>query len=160
MLASIPAWVPALLLGLVFLGYRQSQPRLVKPQALVAVALAMFGLSLFGVVSAFGGEPLALLAWAVAYAVTLLLGARQFGSGSLSAVGTSVHIPGSWVPLALILAIFLAKFLLGFAAGVHSPLLHQPSFIAIMSAILGALSGGFGARALAVHRCAAAASAA
>lgn len=160
MLAAIPAWVPALLLGLVVLGYRQSQPRVVRPQALVAVALAMFGLSLFGVVSAFGGDPIALLAWAAGYAATLRLGARPFGAGRLSAVGTSVHVPGSWVPLALILAIFAAKFLLGFAAGVHAPWLHQAGFVAAMSAVLGALSGGFGARALAVHRCAAAARAA
>jgi hypothetical protein len=158
--ASIPAWVPALFLGLVFLGYRQSLPRTVKPGALVAIALAMFGLSLYGVVSAFGMEPLALLAWAAGYAVTLSLGAKHFASRGLSAAGTSVRVPGSWVPLALLLAIFVAKFALGFAAGVHSPVLHHLGFITGMSAVLGALSGGFGARALAVHRCATATSAA
>ena len=64
MLASIPVWVPILLLGLVFLGYRQSLPRTVKPGTLVAVALAMFAFSLYGVVGTFGAEPLALLLWA------------------------------------------------------------------------------------------------
>jgi len=42
----------------------------------------------------------------------------------------------------------------------HSPLLQHTGFIAAMSGVLGALSGGFGARAVAVHRCAIAASAA
>ena len=158
--ASIPVWVPALFLGLVFLGYRQSLPRTVKPGTLVAIALAMLGLSLSGVVRLFGTEPLALLLWAAGYAVAVILGTKHFASRGLVAVGTSVRVPGSWVPLALLLAIFAAKFVLGFAAGVHSPLLQHIAFIAAMSAVLGALSGGFGARAVAVHRCATATNAA
>lgn len=154
MIASIPAWLPVLFLGLVFLGYRQSLPRLVKPSTLVAVALAMFGFSLYGVVKAFGDEPLALVLWATGYAIAAVLGARHFASRGLSAIGDSVHVPGSWAPLGLMLGIFAAKFVLGFATGMHSPLLHQVGFVAIMSFVLGALSGGFGARAVAVHRCA------
>jgi len=152
--ASIPVWVPFLFAGLVLLGYRQSRPRTVKPSVLVAIALAMFGLSLYGVVSAFGADPLALLSWAKGYALAVTLGARYLAPRGLEAVGTSVRVPGSWVPLALLMAIFAAKFALGFAAGMHSPLLHNAVFIVGMSAVLGALSGGFGARALAVHRCA------
>lgn len=157
MTASIPAWLPVLFLGLVFLGYRQSLPRLVKPGTLVAVALAMFGFSLYGVVKAFGDEPLALMLWAAGYAVAAVIGARHFASRGLVAMGASVHVPGSWVPLGLMLGIFAAKFVLGFATSVHSPLLHQVGFVATMSFMLGALSGGFGARAVAVHRCATAA---
>jgi hypothetical protein len=158
--ASIPTWVPALFFGLVYLGYRQSLPRTVKPSTLVAIALAMLGLSLYGVVRAFGNEPLALLTWAMGYAIAAVLGASHFASRGLAAIGTSVRVPGSWVPLALMLAIFAAKFALGFAAGMRSPLLHDIGFIATVSSVLGALSGGFGARAVAVHRCAAATSAA
>lgn len=158
--ASIPAWVPALLLGLVILGYRQSLPRTVKPAKLIGVAMAMFALSLYGVVSAFGMEPLGLLAWAAGYAASLTLGAQYFASRGLSAKGTLVRVPGSWVPMALLIAIFGAKFMLGFAASTHAPVLHHLGFITAMSAVLGGLSGGFGARALAVQRYAAAATAA
>ena len=154
MTASIPFWVPALFLGLVFLGYRQSQPRRVKPGALVAIALAMLGLSLYGVVSAFGAQPVALLLWAFGYGIAVMLGAKYFASRGLVAEGNLVRIPGSWVPLVLFLAIFVAKFVLGFAAGVHSPLLQHIGFVAVMSGVLGFLSGGFGARAWAVHHCA------
>ena len=150
---SIPAWVPALFLVLVFLGYRQSLPHTVKPARLVAIALAMFGLSLYGVLGAFGPEPPALLAWAVGYGVAVSLGARHFIPG-LVPVGNRVRIPGSWAPLALVLGIFTAKFVLGFAAATHAPVLRLPGFAVGMSLALGALSGGFGARALAVHRCA------
>lgn len=152
MSSFIPPWVPVLFLVLVFLGYRQSLPRTVKPGTLVAIALAMFGLSLYGVVGAFGAEPLALLLWASGYALAIGAGARYFASRGMTVVGSKVRMPGSWVPLWLLLAIFAAKFLLGFMAGVHSPLLHSIGFVAVMSTVLGALSGGFGARAVAVHR--------
>lgn len=160
MLASIPTWVPFLFLGLVFLGYRQSLPRTVKPATLIALAVAMFGVSLHGVVSTFGPEPLALALWGAAYTAAVAVGAKHFASRGLAAAGTSVRVPGSWVPLALILSIFAAKFVLGFAAGMRSPLLHHVGFMSTMSFFLGALSGGFGARAFAVHRCATASSAA
>lgn len=159
MSTAIPPWVPALFLAVVFLGYRQSLPHTVKPTKLVAVALAMFGLSLYGVLAAFGSEPLALLAWAVGYGASVSLGAQRFAS-SLCAVGTRVRVPGSWVPLALVLGIFTAKSILGYVTATHAPVLHQPGFAVVMSLLLGALSGGFGARALAVHRCAATRSAA
>lgn len=158
MSTTIPPWVPALFLVLVFLGYRQSLPHTVKPTKLVAVALAMFGLSLYGVLSAFGAEPLALLAWAAGYGASVSMGAQRFAS-RLTAVGTRVQVPGSWVPLALVLGIFSAKFTLGFASATHAPVLHQLGFVIVVSLTLGALSGGFGARALAVHRCAATSSA-
>ncbi len=159
MSTSIPPWVPVLFLVLVFLGYRQSLPHTVKPATRVAVALAMLGLSLHGVLSAFRSEPLALLAWAAGYGASLSLGVPRFGAG-LATVGTRVRVPGSWVPLALVLGIFTAKFALGFATATHAPVLHQLGFVIVMSLALGGLSGGFGARAVAVHRCAASSSAA
>lgn len=159
MSTSIPPWVPVLFLVLVFLGYRQSLPHTVKPAKLVAVALAMFGLSLYGVLGAFRSEPVALLAWAAGYGASISAGVPRFGA-SLAAVGTRVRVPGSWVPLALVLGIFTAKFVLGFAMATHAPVLHQPGFVIVMSLALGGLSGGFGARAVAVHRCAASSSAA
>lgn len=158
--ASIPVWVPAVFIALVLLGYRQSVPRTIKPAMLAAVALAMFGFSLYGIVSAFGPQPLALLLWATGYAAVMVFGARYLAPRGLARAGTSVRIPGSWVPLMLLLAIFAAKFVLGFAAGAGLPLLHEAGFIAAVSGVLGALSGGFGVRAVAVHRYAATAGAA
>ena len=160
MLASIPAWVPAVFLVLLFLGYRQSSSRTVRPSTLVAIALAMFGFSLSGVASAFGVSAPAFAFWAAAYVAAALFGTRLMSSSRLVAVGPSVRVPGSWTPMALLLCIFAAKFTLGVAAGLHSPVLHSAWFVAVMSIVLGSLSGGFGARALAVHRVARAASAA
>ena len=150
--ASLPVWVPFLLVALTYVGYRQSLPRVVKPAALVAVALAMLGFSLFGVASSFGADPLALVLWAAGYLVAVILGARTFASRGLEASGGAVRVPGSWVPLVLILGIFAIKSVLGYATAVHSSMLQQAGFVAAVSLALGALSGGFGARACAVQR--------
>ena len=160
MLAFIPAWVPAVLLGLLALGWRLSRTRTVRPAALVAIAVAMFGFSLFGVASAFGADAPALLAWVAAYAAAAFGGARLVSHAGMARVGAQVRMPGSWWPMGLLVGIFTAKFALGFAAGVRAPVLHDPAFVLAMSAALGLLSGGFGARAVAVHRFARAAGAA
>ncbi|MBT9488057.1 MAG: hypothetical protein IV093_11165 [Rubrivivax sp.] len=158
MFAYIPVWVPLVLLLLLVLGQRQSRTRDVRPGLVTGIALAMFAFSLFGVVSAFGAAPAVLLLWAAAYASSVFWGARRVSSRGMALVGAAVRVPGSWVPLALMLGIFGAKFLLGFAAGVHAGFLHELWFVAAMSAVLGLLSGGFGARAVAVRRFAAAGS--
>lgn len=160
MFALIPPWVPFLLLGLLFLGYRQSVTRVVKPRVLLAVALGMLGFSLYGVASAFGASAMVLLLWAAGYLLAAVGGARRVAASGLARVGGAVRVPGSWWPMVLILGIFTAKFALGFAAGVHAPVLQSSAFIATMSLVLGALSGGFGARAFAVHRVASGAQAA
>ena len=151
-LAHIPVWVPAIALGLLALGWRLSRTRTVRPAALAAIAVAMFGFSLSGVASAFGVDPLALLVWLAGYAAAAFGGARLVSSAGMARVGALVRVPGSWLPMALIAGTFCAKFALGVAAGVHSSVLHDPAFVLAISALMGVCSGGFGAQAMAVHR--------
>ena len=63
-----------------------------------------------------------------------------------------MRLPGSWLPLALMVGIFVAKFALGFATGADAPVVHEAWFIAVVSAVLGMFSGAFAARAVAVQR--------
>jgi hypothetical protein len=152
MTASIPAWVPVLFVALAFVGYRLSQPRTVRPGKLLLIALAMFAWSLYGLLGSFGLAPLALLLWALGYGAALTLGVRHFTAQGLTTVGDQVHLPGSWVPLGLLMGIFSVRFVLGTAMAMHSPMLQDLAFIAGVSLVLGMLSGGFGARALAALR--------
>lgn len=158
MTTSIPLWVPAILVVLLTLGYRQSTTRVVRPATVVTVASAMFAFSLWGVASAFGAVPMALLAWAAGYATSVLAAGTRLAPQDMAREGERVRVPGSWLPLALMLGIFAAKFVLGFARGVGAHVLEEAWFIAGTSAMLGALSGGFAARAVAVHRFASASS--
>ena len=149
---TLPLWPFAILAGLVALGYRQSQERIVKPATLARVAAVMLSLSLYGVMASFGASPLPVLAWAVGFGGALLLGGALFAPRQLAREGSAVRLPGSWLPLGLMLGIFMAKFALGFATGIGAPFVHQAWFVALMSAAFGLFSGAFAARAMAVHR--------
>lgn len=150
MLSKIPFWVFGVLLLLVFLGFKQSRARLVTTRNMVAIALAMLGLSLYGVVAAFGPEVAPLLSWAVGIAIVAGLCRALVGPHGMQAVSGAILVPGSWIPLGLMLGIFMAKFALGFATGLGSPIVRQLWFMSAASGVFGALSGAFAARALVV----------
>lgn len=152
MTASLPVWPFFILAGLVALGYRQSLDRVVQPATLVKVALAMLALSLYGVATAFGASIVPVLAWASGFAAAVLVGGPVFAPRGLTREGGAVRVPGSWLPLALMVGIFAAKFALGFATGVGAPVVREAWFIAATSATLGLFSGAFAARAMAVRR--------
>lgn len=152
MLSKIPLWVFGVLLLLVFLGYRQSRDRLVTPLYMGAIALAMLGLSLYGVVAAFGLNVLPLLAWAVGVTTVVSLGRSVLRPRGMQAMPGAILVPGSWVPAGLMLGIFMAKFFLGFATGIGWPIVRQPGFMLAASLVFGAFSGAFAARALVVYR--------
>jgi hypothetical protein len=152
MLAKIPVWVFVVLVVLIALGLRQARTRQVPPAVLNATAVALLGLSLAGVGGAFGWHALPLLCWAAGYGLTLAAGPRRLGPHGLAMAGARVTIPGSWLPLALMLGIFAVKFLLGMATGLGLPIVHAAGFIAGVSGVLGLFSGAFGARAWTVHR--------
>ena len=98
---SIPLWPFAILAGLVALGWRQSRDRVVQPGTLAKVAVAMLVLSLYGVMAAFGVGLVPVLAWAAGFAAAAWVGAPVFAPRGLSREGGSVRVPGSWLPLAL-----------------------------------------------------------
>jgi len=153
--ASLPVWPFALLAVLVAVGYRQSRSRLVQPGTLAKLAAAMLALSLYGVTATFGASVVPMLAWAVGIAAALFLGGQLLAPSGLAREGDAVRMPGSWLPMGLMVGIFLAKFGLGFAMGVHAHVLQEAWFIAATCVVLGLLSGAFAARATAVHRFAA-----
>jgi len=150
--ASMPHWPFFIFAGLLALGMRQSRDRLVQPAAVAVMALAMLGLSLYGITAAFGTEALPVLAWATGVVALLGSGGRLLTPKGLTRVGNAVHMPGSWVPLGLMMGIFSARFGLGFATGMGADLVHEPAFIVLMSLGLGLLSGAFALRAIAVQR--------
>jgi hypothetical protein len=152
MISNIPVWVFFIFASLVFIGYRQTRTREVGVGVVAVLALSMFGLSLYGVIAAFGANTVALGAWALGVATSVTFGRGVFGPRGLVALSAArVQVPGSWLPLALMMGIFAAKFVLGFATGVGSPIVKQLWFMAGASAVFGLLSGAFTARALVVH---------
>lgn len=158
MLAQIlertPSWVFVLLFVLVALGYVQSRDRTVRRGNLAIIPVAMIALSLYGVISAFGGAVLGLIAWVLGVGLAVLLGRNLTGPRGVlfSAESRSFFVPGSWVPLALMMAIFFSKYAVNVVQARHFPIATGLVFIGATSVWYGILSGAFLARALVIWR--------
>lgn len=143
-----PVWVWGVLILLLAMGIAQSRPRHITLPRAAVLPLVMLALSLSGVLSAFaGGEPLA--AW-LAGVVLAALGIRQLGFGREAAwlaAEQRFRVPGSWWPLALMLAIFFSKFVVAVTLIEQPQLRDAPVFEWGVSLLYGVFSGVFAGRA-------------
>ena len=115
---NTPAWVWGLLGGLLWLGASQLRTQTRTLLRVAILPLAMFGLAMYGMVSAFygSGQLGAVLAvWLLAYGTVMALVARLPAPGGTAydAASGQFTVPGSAVPMALILGIFLTKYIVG-----------------------------------------------
>jgi len=151
-LQHTPTWVFGLFVALVALGLSMSFPRTMSLRRSLMLPLALLGLSLLGVASAFGSHALALPAWAAGLAAALLaLQGRVDTSGvRFSAETRRFQVPGSWVPLALMLGLFSLKFGVGVALAMQPDLRQSAGLAVAASATYGLFSGVFLGRALAL----------
>lgn len=165
-LMHTPTWVYALFVALMGLGGRQLRAHTSPLWRMVLMPMAMVALAIYGVVAAFGHSPAGLwglACWAVAALALLLAVVRRPlpASTRYDAASRRVHQPGSWVPLALILAIFLTKYSVGVMLTMHPELARQSLLAVGISTLYGVFSGLFAGRALRlwllVHRSRAAA---
>lgn len=148
-----PVWVWPLLAALIALGAAQARPRRAALARVALLPAAMLAWSLAGVAAAFGSAP-ALLAWAAAVSAAAFATAAQgVAPGTRwSAVERSFALPGSWLPLALILALFGIKFASGVMLALHPALRADAAFASAMSFAYGGFAGVFAGRALALLR--------
>lgn len=168
MLGSIvsrtPVWVWGLLAALAALGLSQVRDRTVGLRRITSMPLTMTAFSLWGTVAAFGSSPQfvgVLLVWTAAAAVALAaVAAIREPAGIRYDVGTRrFALPGSWVPLALIVGIFLTKYVVGVDLAMQPSLAQDSQYPLIVAAISGAFSGIFMGRAARLWRLASRASA-
>lgn len=153
-LSSTPKWVFVLFAVLLWLGLQQMLPRRVGLNRATLLPLAMTGLSLYGVASAFGDQPIALLAWLVGAAVAFFTALQvQSNTGiHYDATNRRFQMPGSVVPLALFMGIFITKYAVGISIGMQASLAHDVNFALAASSLYGAFSGIFLARAARLWR--------
>ncbi|MBI5276453.1 MAG: hypothetical protein HY854_08325 [Burkholderiales bacterium] len=153
-LRGTPVWVWGLLAGLVMLGLSQARARTVPAAVATIMPVAMLALSLWGVGSAFGWSVVNLATWFAGVATTVLL-ASQLAARSAArydAPTRRFHLPGSWVPMVLILAIFTARYAVNVLLVVQPALREQSLVAAGVAAGYGLVSGVFAARGLALWR--------
>ena len=152
-LTYTPAWVFLIFALLLWLGSMQLRPSRPHLMRAIAMPLAMIVLAVFGVVTAFGRSAAGLwclLVWALA---ALLLAAtvsrvRLHKAVCYDAASRRFAVPGSAVPLALMMGIFVTKYAVGVTLALHPGYAQQASFALSVSALYGVFSGVFAGRAL------------
>jgi len=154
---NTPGWVWGLLAALLVLGLSQVRARQVTLGRMVLMPVAMAVLSLWGTLSAFGespGLPWVLLAWAVSASVPLVaIGSRPPPAGlRYDPHSRRFDVPGSWLPLALILGIFLVKYGVGIELALQPSLARDGGFALAVATAYGLFSGTFAGRALRQNR--------
>jgi len=145
-----PKWVFAVFVLLVWLGCKQLMSGSVSLAKVTVMPIAMTGLSLAGVISAFGDSAGALLGWAIAAAALVLVVLQQPlpASTRYDRAAREFHLAGSAVPLLLMMGIFFTKYVVGVALAMHPELRQQASFSVAVPMMYGAFSGVFAGRAV------------
>lgn len=144
-----PVWVWGLLAGLMVLGFSQARKRKLRLVRIALLPLGMAGFSLYGTVAVFGASALVLGSWLAACVLMALLVARLPAPGDnvFDSASREFELPGSWVPMALILAIFLTKYGVGISLALHPELRANASFCLVITSLYGVFSGIFAGRA-------------
>ncbi len=148
-----PVWIWGLLAGLVALGLSQTRRREMSLTRVTILPLVMVALSLSGVFGAFGPSAVALGGWAAGLGAALAFGRRLVAArgASFSEPTATIHVPGSWLPLVLIVALFAIKYGVGVSLAMHPALATDMPFAAAISLAYGCFSGLFLAQGLALR---------
>ena len=145
LISHTPTWVFAIFFTLLVLGFIQSKERIVKVKTVFILPIAMIIFSFFGVSSVFGLSILTMSLWALGLVTTLVIGLKLAYPSlvSFSDQSNKLTIPGSWVPLFFMMAIFFTKYFVGFAVARELPIVNEHIFIVLLSLLYGAFSGIF-----------------
>lgn len=151
-LKHTPLWVFGLFFGLAYVGYLQSKARLVSRNRLAVLPMAMLCLSFLGVWSSFGPNPTAFASWACALLAVVIFGLVLTPSRSVfySPESKLFTVPGSWVPLALMMCIFFTKYAVAVERGLNPGSSNSVVWVVAICTICGLFSGAFLARAMRV----------
>lgn len=147
---NTPLWVWGLLAALLALGLSQTRKRNADLLRVTLMPLGMGGLSLYGTISSFGASPVVLGSW-LATALVLVLVVTQLpapGGVRYDSASRQFLLPGSWVPMVLIMGIFLTKYVVGVSLAMHPELKSQANFSLAIVMLYGLFSGIFIGRTL------------
>lgn len=150
--SQTPAFVWGILVFCISIGVMQSRDQRMKRQRLLLVPVIWMLFGLWGVTSVFGLQAQSLAFWSLGLALTAAALKRfNWSVGSrLDASSGQYFVPGSWLPMAMIMSIFLVKYCVGISLVIAPQVIQDTRFLVGISALYGALSGLFIARALSI----------
>lgn len=154
-LANTPWWVYALLVFFVSRGIKARRPAIVSPAKLALVPAIMLVWGGWSLVTLFPVNPLTLGSWVISMVLGAVFGLWLF---------QNVHVrvdrergllwrPGDPTFLPLVLAIFAAKYVFGYLAGVEPAVVRQPAYYLTDIVVSGVITGVFlGKLAMILHK--------
>jgi len=147
-LTHTPHWVFGLLAMLMVLGLMQTRTRQVRIQVALILPFIVLILSLTSVIRYVGWQIPALLCWLIGISAVSFFSIKMFDENlvRLDKNSRKLIIQGSWIPLFVILGIFLTRYALGVATAMQFDIIRNASFSLIVSLVLGGWSGVFLAR--------------
>jgi hypothetical protein len=148
--SSLPIWIYVLFFGLIYLGYAQTRTRKVSRFRITVLPTIMVALSFYTVVHVPNSTGLAVATWITGIGAAFWLNSViPHGKGVILHPDSSHYVvPGSSIPLFLMMSVFVAKFTLGYLSGSHIVNAEGTGFILASSALAGLISGTFVARAV------------
>ena len=137
-----------ILAGLIALGLSQTRTRELSLLRVTLLPVVLLALSLAGATNSFGLLPVALAAWMAGVSVALALPKRAVATpgATWSAAAQSLHVPGNWLPLVLIVGSFVIKYVAGAGLALQPSLASNAVFAGLCSLGFGAFRGLFLAR--------------
>ena len=158
-LGRTPTWVWGLLAGLIALGVSQIFERRASVARVALLPISMACLSVFslgGALNASANMPSALLIWLLAAmacaGLAMAWRAAPPAGTRFDASSRQFNLPGSLVPLLLILAIFFTKYTVAIELAMQPGLIQNARFAVSLAAVYGIFNGFFAARALRLWR--------
>lgn len=151
-LINTPKWVFILFIALLTLGFYLRGDRRVSLTGVLSLHASMLGLSMYGVAAGFGSAIVPVFFWMAGIGAAGLIGIRlgQPRGARYQADIKTFFVPGSWLPLWMMMLIFFIKFTVGVTLARHLPIASDPVFIGSSCFCYGLPSGMLVARALVI----------
>lgn len=156
---NTPYWVWYLLTGLLALGGSQLLARRASLLRVCIMPLAMTAFAIYGLAAAFAGSPQVLniaTAWLLtAVAGTMLalwLRSAPPAGSRFDPTSQTFELPGSAIPMLMILGIFLTKYIVGVELALQPAQAQDPAFALGVASLYGAFNGVFVARLIRLWR--------
>lgn len=149
-----PLWVWGLLTALLALGLWQRRERRVRPFQLLLLPAMLMALGLWSMAPGFVALPVCALIWALAVAASSWLGLqlpRPRAARWLADAG-QLQLPGSWVPMVIIISIFGMRYATGVSLAFNPHWRNLASVQWPLALTFGLLSGLFLGRALGLYQ--------
>lgn len=153
-LRHTPAWVWLLGAALLAYGLLQLRPRRVRPARLLGLPLALMALGLWSMAPGFAALPVTAAVWLAALAAGAAAGLRVTppAGSAWDTTARQLLLPGSVLPLLLIVSIFVLRYAVGVGSALHPEWRSLLPLQAALAVVFGLLSGFFVGRSLGLLR--------